>query len=139
MNKKYKKKWIKGLLSGEFKQGKGSLIDCNGGHCCLGVACVTYGLEPENYSIDDEEDRYTFNGYENFLPKSVQNAFELDSDDPIIYPKGSDKSYLTRLLKNKDGYSRMLAFQPDGGITLSVINDAGVSFKTIARLIDRYL
>lgn len=43
MNKKDKKKWVKALRSGEYRQGQGQLINItsagNVNYCCLGVAC----------------------------------------------------------------------------------------------------
>jgi len=39
MNKKWKKKWIKALLSGEYTQGYGYLKTLDNKYCCLGVLC----------------------------------------------------------------------------------------------------
>lgn len=38
MKKSLKDRWIKALLSGEYKQGKGRLKKGEG-YCCLGVLC----------------------------------------------------------------------------------------------------
>jgi hypothetical protein len=42
--KENRKKWIAALRSGEYKQGKGFLVD-DGNHCCLGVLCSVYERE----------------------------------------------------------------------------------------------
>lgn len=43
MNKIVKNKWIKALLSGDYRQGLGRLrnteLDGDDSHCCLGVLC----------------------------------------------------------------------------------------------------
>lgn len=44
IDKKFFKKWVKALRSGEFKQGIKRLKSrATGGFCCLGVACVVKG------------------------------------------------------------------------------------------------
>lgn len=40
--KAFKKKWLKALRSGKYKQGQGLLKE-HGEYCCLGVACVVAG------------------------------------------------------------------------------------------------
>lgn len=45
MKKEIKKKWVKALRSGKYKQAKGTLNDGEGGFCCLGVLCDIYGKE----------------------------------------------------------------------------------------------
>lgn len=37
MKKSLKNKWIKALTSGEYGQTRGTLSDCKGNFCCLGV------------------------------------------------------------------------------------------------------
>jgi len=39
MNPEIKQAWIDALTSGEYEQGKGSLLDNEGHYCCLGVLC----------------------------------------------------------------------------------------------------
>ena len=40
----FKRKWIEALRSGEYKQGRGYLIDMDREtYCCLGVACAISG------------------------------------------------------------------------------------------------
>lgn len=37
-------KWVEALRSGEYKQTKETLKDCNG-YCCLGVLCEISGID----------------------------------------------------------------------------------------------
>ncbi len=39
MKKQVMKKWVKALRSGEYKQGKGYLVNNKDEFCCLGVLC----------------------------------------------------------------------------------------------------
>ncbi len=39
MNKAAKKRWVEALLSGEYKQGYGALLQDDGAFCPLGVLC----------------------------------------------------------------------------------------------------
>lgn len=45
MDSKIKDKWIKALVSGEYKQGKSSLVTKRGGYCCLGVLGKVLGKD----------------------------------------------------------------------------------------------
>lgn len=57
------RKWLKALRSGEYKQGRDSLLR-RGRYCCLGVACDVAGYDLEKLSTDDRRT--------DFLPKSVR-------------------------------------------------------------------
>ena len=48
--------WVEALRSGLFKQGKGTLQNIYGKHCCLGVACELFAQHPEY----DEKDRLRY-------------------------------------------------------------------------------
>lgn len=49
MDKAIKKKWVKALRSGRYKQGAARLFDeKDGTHCCLGVLCRVMRLRPDN-------------------------------------------------------------------------------------------
>ena len=56
ISKSFKRKWVKALRSGNYKQGEGFLQNRNA-YCCLGVACIVAGV-PIPKSLDD---RATFN------------------------------------------------------------------------------
>ena len=53
MNKSLKKKWVKALCSGDYKQGVGKLWNAkNNGYCCLGVLAVLDGGREEFFLHD---------------------------------------------------------------------------------------
>ena len=45
MNQEIKKKWLKALRSGGYKQTRGKLKSRNGSFCCLGVLCDIQGAK----------------------------------------------------------------------------------------------
>jgi len=107
--KRFKKKWIKALRSGKYKQGVDFLYDsANESMCCLGVAELICGNSLE-------------------ILDQVNMPRELESDSKVpkclvqqdyIYP---EEKYLT--IPGK----------------LANFNDSGKSFKSIASYIERYL
>lgn len=51
LRKDMKKKWLKALRSGKYKQGTGVLFDddeTDGGYCCLGVLAACSGFSSED-------------------------------------------------------------------------------------------
>lgn len=62
----FKRKWVKALRSGEFKQGRSSLkenmsfendiVDYR--YCCLGVACEIQGLKTDNRGFIENNNIY---------------------------------------------------------------------------------
>jgi len=45
MKEQIKDKWVKALMSGDYKQGRGKLKSCDGSFCCLGVLSDLYAKE----------------------------------------------------------------------------------------------
>lgn len=43
MDAELKRKWVEALRSGEYKQGRGELLNDEGAYCCLGVLCAMQG------------------------------------------------------------------------------------------------
>lgn len=62
MDQELKAKWVAALRSGKYKQAKGTLNDCGGGYCCLGVLLDVSGRgdwRGPSYEIEaDEESIY---------------------------------------------------------------------------------
>ena len=50
MKREPKKKWIKALESGRYKQTQGNL-ELDGRYCCLGVLCKTMRIDPQTAKI----------------------------------------------------------------------------------------
>jgi hypothetical protein len=109
MNKIVKKKWLKALRSGEYKQGGGRLRSGNK-YCCLGVLC---DLTPEVKwvtNIVDASARY-------LVESGTQQVF----------------GFLPVDLREKLGIS------PDEQKELSLLNDNGYTFEEIANVIEEHL
>jgi hypothetical protein len=127
VNPEIKAEWVAALRSGDYIQGKGQLCaeDHEGKmrHCCLGVLselAVKAGVAERTRLMRDLP-IVDFDGVTGFLPKSVQEWAELDSESPSV--AGPFKGVLTSA----------------GAVSLAGLNDAGVPFEKIAELIEAHL
>lgn len=98
--------WIKALESGKYKQGTGSLVE-DGKYCCLGVACA----EAQRLGILKTDRSYKNRGY---LPSTMIGFLG-------IADNGNFKDYVT--------------VRGEYFTSLAQMNDRGVGFKTIAKVI----
>lgn len=123
-NKERIKLWVKALRSGKYKQGH-NFLQCESGHCCLGVACevaIQNGLEisviKKNDPSNSPNDFYIqYNGTGDVLPTVVAEWFGLH-ERPFVY-------------KNKQDAQRSI------DIPLDALNDDEMlSFKQIAYIIE---
>lgn len=108
--------WLDALESGEYKQVRGKLWNYdqeNPKYCCLGVACdVANELGIRKLDLDDADD------WNEMLPKSMAKFMGIQVDGHFIESiRHRGKRY----------------------ITLTGLNDSGVKFKTIARIIREQL
>jgi hypothetical protein len=123
------KKWVQALRSGRYKQGKDLLKKITKKqerHCCLGVLCDLYNKEqklknkpPIKQKIErDISNRYDvvrFGTTAELLPTTVRRwAGVKTSDGMILF-----EDYIRR-------------------DSLSSLNDQGVTFKSIANLIEKH-
>lgn len=125
MNKEIKKRWLKALRSGEYKQGKKAL-KTKKGFCCLGVLCDIYSKTKEGRKNkaawkDEGEGEFVFTATETedmyTLPLIVQRWAGLDEYNPAITIR-----------------------EDEHGKELSVWNDDHrIGFKGIANKIEKYL
>jgi len=114
MKKAVMKKWVAGLRSGKYKQGRGAL-NRSGNLCCLGVLCEVLKAPKKT------EDRYT-----------TYN----DADDGHYARRG----ILPESIMNKSGIKSCdgEVSLPSGTVSLTVLNDErSRSFKQIAAFIER--
>lgn len=78
MKKIWKKRWLKALRSGKYKQTAGTLRDAYG-FCCLGVLCdVVAKHENKKWR------RNTFSGEMANLPEYVSELVGIEGSDPDI-------------------------------------------------------
>lgn len=120
VNKEVIRKWVEALESGEYTQGSGALAPFDGNgkvtYCCLGVLCELAfrdGKCSQAYRLDN--DVLSYDAAETYLPRSVVEWAGLDGTDPFV------------IVNN-------------GSTSLSKVNDDGMPFKLIAKLIrERFL
>ena len=117
MNKKVKKKWLKALRSGEYKQGN-SYLRIDDTFCCLGVLCDIHSKETNrNWQKSKGEYRYVGRPY----------------DIPDIVLRWAGLS-----LANVGDNYRCVAYKGKKK-HLAAVNDDGYSFKQIANIIESQL
>jgi len=114
MNKLIKKKWVKALRSGEYKQGRYCLVNNKDQFCCLGVLANIYAIEKGGAWEKDEFDDWSYDGAESYLPSKIRIWAGLKSPDPTIKIKSISNN-------------------------ISWFNDGGIKFKTLANAIEKQL
>lgn len=102
------KKWVRALRSGKYKQGKKTLATVDGKFCCLGVACELAIKDGVDIIKEKAPDGFLYDGKSGILPARVRKWLGLRSNVGTF---------------GKDG-------------DLSVLNDSGTRFKTIANIIE---
>lgn len=123
MDKKVQKLWTNALSSGEYKQITGRLRNSQG-YCPLGVLCDLYRGDRGGEWVRDPRDYYGISygfsinrvPYSNYLPLDVSMWSGLTACDPFFFHEKKERI-----------------------VTLSSLNDAGVTFPEIAEIIDRFL
>jgi hypothetical protein len=136
MKKEIAKKWIKALRSGKYKRGEGFLKHFNSKnqprHCCLGVLCELYNesmkknhkktltVKTSNSGFCPENGYVIFGDRDGSLPPAVKKwAGIKDSTGEFTYIV-------------KDQYGEYKDHK-----NLSILNDTGKTFKTIANIIEK--
>ena len=86
--KAFKKKWLKALRSGEYKQGMGELYDAmEDTYCCLGVACKVSGHPvPDDTFIDGSTQSHGF--------KKVPTILRGSYDIPLLLSQMNDHDHI---------------------------------------------
>ena len=133
MNSEIKQKWINALRSGEYEQSSKGFLhiadEFSERYCCLGVLCDLYAKE-RNKEWTKEYKGWTkryngrildFEGEDQYPPQSVVEWAGLPEKSPSIKFSGEidDCEF-----ENPE---------------LAELNDDGISFNTIADLIEQYL
>jgi hypothetical protein len=136
-----RKKWVEALRSGRYEQNKHGLcvVDPDGGdgiaHCCLGVLCEL-ALEGGALSAAcrkvDDSGRVWFTGRSAYLPVDVVKWSGLPDSDPIVWFDDA----IARLGDRDTQRARASGALSHDIVTLSELNDAGVSFEGIAAIVE---
>lgn len=123
MDAAIKKKWIRALRSGKYKQGKNALR-IGDKHCCLGVLCelaFKAGAVQRTEQIHGRTSSFSYGGdylepFGSMLPESVMEWAGLDNTAGVEW-------------------------EDDNGDVESLItlNDGGKTFKEIAKVINEKL
>lgn len=127
MKKSVMQKWTKALKSGEYLQGKNYLAQVNkdGEHefCCLGVLCNIYQEETGNLKVEQENETTVYKG------KNYETShYEYDGNASLLPIEVRDYA---------DMVSR--SGRVNDGAGLTTLNDSGMSFVEIAKIIkDNY-
>lgn len=111
-------KWVDALRSGKYKQGRAYLKYGNG-YCCLGVACDISSLSQWDYG-----DRYMGCGV--LLPPEVVEWLGVRENDPRLELSGAECKRIGLEVDDSIGV----------GLYISRLNDSGVDFKSIAKVIE---
>lgn len=111
MNQEIKKKWVDALRSGEYQKGVGNL-NWGGAFCCLGVLCDIHSKETGT----KWEDSGKYIDSHSYLPDQVMGWAELPRSQ-----FGAD------------------VMRQSVRLSLVSLNDAGVTFREIADLIEAQL
>jgi hypothetical protein len=119
VKKEIKDLWVKALESGEYPQGRNRLRSSEG-LCCLGVLCDLHArAHPEIARL--ERDPFRYLGMGSTLPDEVMDWSGMTNDaGEFIRPP--------RLPKSVDKVHRKTT-------SLAALNDDGLTFKQIARVI----
>lgn len=118
--------WIEALESGRYKQTNGVLRRKGEGFCCLGVLCDLSGLgEWQDQAYWTEAGRQA-----EYLPRDVKNALDLVSDAGDFEFDSLPSALQTEILTHLDGKVERKDLRG-----LIYLNDAGVSFPLIAKVI----
>ncbi len=122
MNTKVKQLWIEALRNGQYQQGTKRLRDKEDHFCVLGVLCDLYVKRQHDCRWKPMETKSGFrivgkrevHWCEDYLIEPVMKWAGLDSQNPLVEYESKK-------------------------VSLSSLNDQGVEFKTIARLIEKQL
>lgn len=122
MNTKIKQLWTDALRSGDYQQGSRRLRDKEDHFCVLGVLCDLYVKNRPDCRWKPMEAKSGFrivgkrevHWCEDYLIEPVMKWAGLDSSNPVVEHSGQK-------------------------ISLSSLNDQGISFKSIAAVIEKQL
>lgn len=158
MNPEVKAKWIAALLSGKYKQGKGKLhkianylfekgwkstgknAEDAERYCCLGVICELYRQETGKGRWEFVENEGVFT----FIDSRGKRTDGMPTDEVMEWA-GMPTSALIQLdVKDSKKFNKDEDDEPDPDYVnrdfyLAAQNDEGRTFKTIAKVIEKYL
>lgn len=138
-----KKRWLKALRSGEYKQARETLMDhrppSKGGRsfCCLGVLCDLHSQLSSSPDWKIGPDGYEYCGDASELPNKVANwaGLELNGDPNIkITMKDARELDLPEELK-----SEVMKLKGSNRSLINLNDHWECSFEQIANLIERRL
>lgn len=136
MNSEVKDRWIEALESGKFPQTHRTLADANG-YCCLGVLCEV-ALEDEIVTKElhvGDEGIFYYEGENGFasamLPEDVWMWAGLPDENPYVLVKD-----VVRVIGHEiPDFETSIS----SSVTLATLNDRGLSFEEIAKVIRELL
>lgn len=141
MDRKIKRRWLKALRSGQYKQTKAALHDRLGRMCCLGVICDVMGApkgQHEGFLLpaDDGDGKYLKNTYptEAISREAGFRQYDYNFAGVLDKRQGASVTYNPVVLHIKTSNSFNAV-----PLSLAELNDAGFTFNQIADVIDYFL
>jgi hypothetical protein len=135
-----KEKFVKALESDEYKQGTVYLRSISNCFCVLGVLCDLYVKENNTSWGEDDGDKFYLLNASSALPREVTKWAGL----PLTSISRSAEFDDIKIIANEDPiYSSLFddikTITNEDPLYLSELNDTGISFKELARIIREQL
>lgn len=131
MNTKLFQEWLIALRSDQYEQGSGRLRRGDT-YCCLGVLCDIVDPEGWKAGIDEGMEAttrpYGDAGATQFLPYEVLELIGLADQEPMVT---IDEEFSDRAV------AVGLKYYPGSTVGVATLNDDGVPFSQIARLLEK--
>lgn len=150
MKPEVKSNWVEALESGDYEQTDGGLCkldEAGGKFCCLGVLSELAVKSGENVIKDDGDFGHyvLYDGEEEFLPQSVAMWAGLDDDNPRVDREVAREEIQAAFEAGDIGDKKLDALLKItreailDSVSLAVLNDRGLPFKSISNIIKRCL
>lgn len=131
MNAEIKAQWLTALRGGEYTQGRNYLRNCDGEFCCLGVLSDLAVKGDESFSWNQE---YEGDAYYVKHESDMLNRHYLP--EVVADWAGLDETFSGQGIIETRHYNR---HGKPLRISLSGLNDSGLTFEQIADVIDYFL
>jgi hypothetical protein len=157
MKESIRTKWLAALRSGEYEQNRECLLRINNKFCCLGVLCEV--VTPTQWEVieSSSDSSKVYRHYLELDDKSrIRSSINLPSGELMetvglmtrsrfnktgVIPVAHDNPLWDRLIKHPElsKTNNVESWRELGRIELTALNDAGLTFKEIADIIEEFI